>query len=224
MIYILYLKTVILLIEIRKKSIIPIYIAAAVWFIYCCFFPLYRTVHFVLLVALSLASYLISAKLIPDKIEYVEKPEEPVSTGDEQIDALYNEGREAVAEMRRLKDSIKEPEIQEKIGRIIDVTVKIFDDLLSDPSDYSKIKRFSSYYLPTTLKLLNSYEHLSAQGIDGENISTSLEKISGILDAATAAYEKLLDSLFAKQALDIETDITVMESMLKREGLSGNDF
>ena len=77
-----------------------------------------------------------------------------------------------------------------------------------------------NYYLPTTIKLLNAYDRMSAQGIEGENIDKSMKSITEMLDAAIAAYKKQLDSLFANQALDIETDISVMNSMLDREGLS----
>jgi hypothetical protein len=77
-----------------------------------------------------------------------------------------------------------------------------------------------NYYLPTTIKLLNAYDRMDSQGIEGENIDKSLKSISEMLDAAISAYKKQLDSLFANQALDIETDIAVMNAMLNREGLS----
>ena len=82
-----------------------------------------------------------------------------------------------------------------------------------------------NYYLPTTIKLLNAYDRMSALGVDGENIDKSMKNINEMLDAAILAYKKRLDSLFANQALDIETDIDVMNQMLAREGLSENkDF
>ena len=86
------------------------------------------------------------------------------------------------------------------------------------------IKRFSSYFLPTTIKLLNAYDRMSDINVDGENISATKKRITDILDTTVAAYEKQYDALFANQALDIETDIIVLENMLKKEGLSGRDF
>ena len=85
-----------------------------------------------------------------------------------------------------------------------------------------QIKKFLDYYLPTTIKLLNAYDRMGAQGIEGENISGTMKSINEMLDTAIAAYHKLLDSLFANQALDVETDIEVMNTLLKREGLSGS--
>ena len=75
--------------------------------------------------------------------------------------------------------------------------------------------------LPTTIKLLNAYDRMGSQGIEGSNISGTMTSIEEMLDTAIAAYRKLLDSLFANQAMDIETDISVMNTLLKREGLSG---
>ena len=108
----------------------------------------------------------------------------------------------------------------EKIDQIMEITEKISEDAIEDPSDIPQIKKFFRYYLPTTIKLLNAYDRMSSQGIEGENIDKSIANINEMLDVAIAAYKKRLDSLFENQALDIETDIDVMNQMLEREGLS----
>ncbi len=137
-----------------------------------------------------------------------------------EVDPVLEEGNKALSEMGRLYMSIKDPEIRVKINEIMRVTDKIVQDAIADPSDIPKIRKFMNYYLPTTIKLLNAYDRMSSQGIEGENIDKSMQSINEMLDAAIAAYKKQLDSLFANQALDIETDIAVMNAMLDREGLS----
>ena len=125
----------------------------------------------------------------------------------------------------RLYLSIKDPEVRQKINEIMRVTDKITQDAISDPSDIPQIKKFMNYYLPTTIKLLNAYDRMSSQGIEGENLDRSMKSINEMLDQAIVAYKKRLESLFENQALDIETDIEVMNTMLAREGLSGTkDF
>ncbi|MBQ9663259.1 MAG: 5-bromo-4-chloroindolyl phosphate hydrolysis family protein [Oscillospiraceae bacterium] len=148
-----------------------------------------------------------------------EKPVEKKSYGPE-VDPIIEEGNKALSEMGRLYMSIKDPEIRVKINEIMRITDKIVQDAIADPSDIPKIKKFMNYYLPTTIKLLNAYDRMDSQGIEGENIDKSMKNISEMLDAAISAYKKQLDSLFANQALDIETDIEVMNAMLAREGLS----
>ena len=142
-----------------------------------------------------------------------------------EIDPVVAEGNRALSEMGRLYMSIKDPEVRKKINEIMRITDKIMQDAIADPSDIPQIKKFMNYYLPTTIKLLNAYDRMSSLGIEGENLDKSMQNINEMLDAAIEAYKKRLDSLFEDQALDIETDIEVMNTMLAREGLSGNkDF
>ena len=132
-----------------------------------------------------------------------------------------------MSEMGRLYASIENPEIKNKINELMRVSDKIVQDAIHDPSDVPQIRKFLDYYLPTTIKLLNAYDRMDEQGISGDNIDKTKQSISEMLDTAIEAFKKQLDSLFGNQALDIETDIDVMNTMLKREGLSGgtaNDF
>ena len=142
-----------------------------------------------------------------------------------EIDPIIQEGNRALSEMGRLYMSIKDVEVRKKINELMRITDKITQDAIEDSSDIPQIKKFMNYYLPTTIKLLNAYDRMSAQGIEGENLDKSMASINEMLDAAIVAYKKRLDSLFENQALDIETDIEVMNTMLAREGLSGaKDF
>ena len=142
-----------------------------------------------------------------------------------KVDPIVEEGNKALAEMGRLYMSIKDPQVRGKINEIMRITDKIVQDAITDPADIPQIKKFMTYYLPTTIKLLNAYDRMSSQGIEGENLDKSMKNINEMLDDAIDAYKKMLDSLFANQALDIETEIDVMNTMLAREGLSGEkDF
>ena len=126
-------------------------------------------------------------------------------------------------EMVRLYCSIKNNDVRKRINELMRVSDKIVQDAVDDPSDVPQIRKFLDYYLPTTIKLLNAYDRMSDQGIEGSNLSKSMSSIEDMLDTAIDAFKKQLDSLFANQALDIETDISVMNQMLAREGLSDDD-
>ena len=141
-----------------------------------------------------------------------------------EIDPIVEEGNKALSEMGRLYMSIKDPEVRGKINELMRITDKIVQDAIVDPSDIPQIKKFMNYYLPTTIKLLNAYDRMSSVGVEGENLDRSMKNINDMLDAAIEAFKKRLDSLFENQALDIETDIEVMNQMLAREGLTGSDF
>ena len=133
------------------------------------------------------------------------------------------EGHTAIKEMGRLYGSIESPEVRSRINELMRISDKIIQDAIDDPSDVPDIRKFLDYYLPTTIKLLNAYDRMSGQGIEGENLSKSMNSIENMLDTAIEAFKRQLDSLFEDQALDIETDISVMNRMLEREGLTGED-
>ena len=76
------------------------------------------------------------------------------------------------------------------------------------------------YYLPTTIKLLQAYQDLDAQPVQGENIISSKKEIEKTLDTLNMAFEKLLDDLFQETAWDVSTDISVLHTMLAQEGLT----
>ncbi len=123
--------------------------------------------------------------------------------------------------MRRLARTLEDQKISAHIVRLQQTSEKIFDYVKDHPDKLSDIRKFMNYYLPTTLKLLNAYDRMSAQGVSGENIDTSLERIRSMMNTITAAFDKQLDSLFGEEALDISTDISVLETMMAREGLTG---
>jgi 5-bromo-4-chloroindolyl phosphate hydrolysis protein len=207
--------------EVKIKQAAPIYGTAAVWLIYCLFFPLYKLWHFAILLVIGFGAYLLFSRIFPPKTEYIE---EPVTTGNPNIDALLAEGERASKEMSRLRDAICNEKVKSKIGDIIKTTDLIFKDLLQDPSDYRQVKHFADFYLPTTIKLLQTYDRMGSIGGTGENVTGTMQRIEAILDTTLEGYRKQLDALFADQALDIETDITVLKSMMKKEGLAGRDF
>ena len=210
--------------EVRKRSVAPLYGLASVWLIYCLVFPLYKPLHFLLLAIAGAAAYTALSLIFPGKTEYIREPEKPVETGNAEIDALLREGERAVSEMRIAGARITDEQVSKKVEEIIAITDKIFKNILDDPSDYRQVKRFSEFYLPTTIKLLHAYDRLGKSGVEGENITGTIKRIDEILDTIIASYKKFFDSLFENQALDIETDIQVLESIMKKEGLYEKDF
>ena len=109
------------------------------------------------------------------------------------------------------------------IDRLEDLSAKIFAQVKADPQKLPQIRKFMDYYLPTTLKLLNAYDRMGAQGVNGENIDNTMQRVESMMSTIVAAFEKQLDMLFGSEAMDISTDITVLENMMKREGLSEDD-
>ncbi len=212
--------------EIKRRSAIPVYIAAAVFALYALIFPLYALWHFFIAALVTAAAWLVADRLIPPVVEYV--PEEPSEPEPEdqyspEVAAILQEAKLAGGEMTRLARSIGDGAIQEKIASLISLSDRIARDAVEDPSDIRQIKKFQSYFLPSTIGLLNAYDRMSAQNLEGENLSQTKQRISQMLDTEITAFEKQLDALYDNDAMNIDTDIRVMQSLLEREGLLDQD-
>lgn len=207
--------------KIVHKSNAPLYTAAIVWLVYALLFPLYRVHHFLIAAALAAVAGLIAKAVSKDRVEEVPEPEpEPETTGNPELDKMLKDGRLAIQEMKRLDENIADPKISADIEKLESTSAKIFEHVNMYPQKLPQIRKFMNYYLPTTLKLLNAYDRMDQQGVEGININSTKEGVEGIMDSIVAAFDRQLDSLFGDQALDISTDITVLENMMAREGLS----
>ena len=211
----------------KRKSVAPFYAVAAVWLACGLLVPLYEPMHYLLAAAASGVVFLLVGALCRSgalgqakETQTAPKQEAEPSTGNAELDKMLKDGRLAIAEMKRLDDNIADPGISADIVRLEQVSQKIFDEVKRDPGKLPQIRKFMDYYLPTTLKLLNTYDRMSGAGVSGENIDTTLAKVEGMMRTIVAAFEKQLDSLYGAEALDISTDITVLENMMAREGLT----
>ncbi len=149
---------------------------------------------------------------LPDDFPAGRQPEPP---GMERENAVLRE-------IREVNDSILNPELSLKIDRVGDITGRILAYLRKNPEKEKHLRSFLSYYLPTTLKILRAYAQMEAQGIGGENITAAKARIEGIMDKVVEGFEKQLDRLFQDEALDVASDVAVLEQMLGRDGLSSN--
>ena len=218
-----------------KRSTIPIYLVGVVWLVFGLFLSLSQPMDYVLCAVISIAAFVVGKAIFPDKHYQMpgqaeekkeekkaeKKPEAPKSTGNPEIDNLIKERERALSEMRRLNDSIEDETISAQIDHLEEVTSKIIDQVIKEPAKLPQIRRFLDYYLPTTLKILNAYDRMDAMGVSGDNIDSTKQRVERMMGTIVQAFDKQLDALFGAEAMDISTDITVMENLLAQEGLAG---
>ena len=127
--------------------------------------------------------------------------------------------------IRRANDDIADPVLSAKIDRLENITAKIFKVVEEDPRKKDRIGTFLNYYLPTTQKLLDSYAQFEAAGVEGENLRQAKERIENTMDSIVKGFEHQLDELYQADAMDVDSDIRVMEHMLRRDtGSVEDDF
>lgn len=143
---------------------------------------------------------------------------------DPKIQEVLDKGNAYVKEIRRCNDEIPGEEISAKIDRMEAIVRKIFERAEAHPEVIPDMKKLMDYYLPMTVKLLNAYADMDRQPVQGETIRKSKQEIDATLDTLNAAFEKLLDELFQDAAIDVSSDISVLNTLLAQEGLTGSDF
>ena len=147
------------------------------------------------------------------------KPRKPKA--EKATEAEKDQYQKYLDELRAVNDAIPDEEMSNKISRLEAVSAKIFAQAKTDPEKLPRMRKFMEYYLPTSLKLLQTYAELDAQGVEGENIRESKRRIEQTMDTLVQAFETQLDQLFQSDAMDVSADIDVMENMLRADGLTG---
>ena len=144
-------------------------------------------------------------------------------------DAVFLAGIESedaalLQQLRQTNDAFPDPVMTAKISRLEAVSARIFELAKQDPGKKAQLQKFMDYYLPTALKLLNTYASLPAQDVQGENIADVKKNIERSMDLLVTAFENQLDKLFQSDALDVSADVAALEGMLNMDGLTGNEF
>ena len=107
----------------------------------------------------------------------------------------------------------------EELAHMQKTTEAICDWLEAHPESLPKARRFAEYYIPTTLKLLHTYNDV--QGQKGDNAESIRRDIAGILHTLNQAYDNLYDNLLSDVALDVSSEIAALQGMLANDGLTG---
>ena len=145
------------------------------------------------------------------------EPEPAAQAPEVPSDGEFND---VIRKIRQLNDDIADAAVSERIDRIEAVTASIFRTIKEQPDHAEAARRFMNYYLPTTLRLLETYRLMEGQSYQGENIQASRRSIEAVLDKLVSATEAQQDRLFKSDALDVEADIRVLESMMASDGLT----
>ena len=141
-----------------------------------------------------------------------------------QVQEVLDRGEAYIKKIHASNDAIPGEEISAKIAKMEQIVEQIFQRAEEHPEIIPDLKKMMDYYLPMTVKLLDAYEDMDRQPIQGETIRASKKEIEDTLDTLNEAFAKLLDSVFQDTAWDVSSDISVLHTMLAQEGLTENDF
>ena len=145
---------------------------------------------------------------------------EKAETGDAPLN--LDTARRFAAVLEKEQQLMQDAQAREELVAMYKTTTAICDWLEAHPESQPKTRRFAEYYIPTTLKLLHTYNDV--QGQQGENAETIRRDIAGILHTLNQAYENLYNNLLSDVAMDISSEIAALQGMLANDGLTGREF
>ena len=150
----------------------------------------------------------------------VQPQSEKAETGDVPLN--LDTARRFAAVLEKEQQLMQDEQAREELEHMHRTTAAICDWLETHPESLPKTRRFAEDYIPTTLKLLHTYNDV--QGQQGENADTIRRDIAGILHTLNQAFDNLYDNLLSDVALDVSSEIAALQGMLASDGLTGGDF
>ena len=203
--------------EKRTRPVLPIYLAALVWPVGTLLLPTYRLSSVLIIAGASAVVYGLGSKFCPTRVI---KKQVPYATGSEDVDAMLSGISANLDKLHVLNDAIPDAELSaamtrmEKAGRSIAAAVE------QSPDKARTIDRFARYYLPEVIKLMTTYASMEKNGVKGENADQILAELRRNAATTAKAFENQLDALYSAEAMDISTDIEVLDGILKSQNLT----
>lgn len=141
-----------------------------------------------------------------------------------EVSELVAQGQDYIRQLHHYNDLILDTKVSDELDKMELILNKIFAYVEEHPESAGETAKLMKYYLPTTMNLLDSYRKLSTQPVQGENILKSIKEIEETIGTLNKAFERLFDNLYQDQSMDIASDISVLNSMLAQEGLTGEEM
>ena len=203
--------------EIRKKPVLPLWLAALAWPVGALVFPVYTLWGLAATAALSVVVYFVAARLCPVRIV---PREVPYGTVSEDVDAMLAGIEKNLDTLHALNDAIPDAKLSAEMDRMERAGRGILQAVEANPDKAGQIDRFARYYLPEVVKIMAVYARMEQGGIKGDNADQIQSEVRANAATMATAFENQLDSLYSAEAMDISTDIQVLDTILKGQNLA----
>ena len=198
------------IIRTQKPSVLPFYAMALVFVVLCAVLPVYKL--WALIAALGAAR-----KVCPPRVVDTEVP---FHTGVEDVDAMLTDIQQKLDTLHQLNEELPDPQLSAAMTRMEKAGRAIVDTVEQNPTKAKQVRRFANYYLPDAVNVLQQYARLARQGVKGENAASIRAEVEHNAASIATAFENQLDALYAAESMDLSADLTVLQSMLKGQGLN----
>lgn len=204
------------IIRTRKPSVLPYYAAALAFVVLCAVLPVYRLWALLAALGAAVLAFAGAKKICPPRVV---ETEVPFHTGVDDVDAMLTEMQQQLDTLRALNEALPDPQLSAAMARMEKAGRSIVETVEATPAKAKQVRRFANYYLPDAVNVLQQYAKLAKQGVRGENATSIRAEVEHNAASIATAFENQLDALYAAESMDLSADLTVLQNMLKGQGL-----
>lgn len=204
------------IIRTRKPSVLPYYAAALAFVVLCAVLPVYRLWALLAALGAAVLAFAGAKKICPPRVV---ETEVPFHTGVDDVDAMLTEMQQQLDTLHALNEALPDPQLSAAMARMEKAGRSIVETVEATPAKAKQVRRFANYYLPDAVNVLQQYDKLAKQGVRGENAASIRAEVERNAASIATAFENQLDALYAAESMDLSADLTVLQNMLKGQGL-----
>ena len=204
------------IIRTRKPSVLPYYAAALAFVVLCAVLPVYRLWALLAALGAAVLAFAGAKKICPPRVV---ETEVPFHTGVDDVDAMLTEMQQQLDTLHALNEALPDPQPSAAMARMEKAGRSIVETVEATPAKAKQVRRFANYYLPDAVNVLQQYAKLAKQGVRGENAASIRAEVEHNAASIATAFENQLDALYAAESMDLSADLTVLQNMLKGQGL-----
>mgnify|MGYP003092812079 CR=1 FL=1 len=204
------------IIRTRKPSVLPYYAAALAFVVLCAVLPVYRLWALLAVLGAAVLAFAGAKKICPPRVV---ETEVPFHTGVDDVDAMLTEMQQQLDTLHALNEALPDPQLSAAMARMEKAGRSILETVEATPAKAKQVRRFANYYLPDAVNVLQQYAKLAKQGVRGENAASIRAEVEHNAASIATAFENQLDALYAAESMDLSADLTVLQNMLKGQGL-----
>lgn len=204
------------IIRTRKPSVLPYYAAALAFVVLCAVLPVYRLWALLAALGAAVLAFAGAKKICPPRVV---ETEVPFHTGVDDVDAMLTEMQQQLDTLHALNEALPDPQLSAAMARMEKAGRSIVETVEATPVKAKQVRRFANYYLPDAVNVLQQYAKLAKQGVRGENAASIRAEVEHNAASIATAFENQLDALYAAESMDLSADLTVLQNMLKGQGL-----
>lgn len=204
------------IIRTRKPSVLPYYAAALAFVVLCAVLPVYRLWALLAALGAAVLAFAGAKKICPPRVV---ETEVPFHTGVDDVDAMLTGMQQQLDILHALNEALPDPQLSAAMARMEKAGRSIVETVEATPAKAKQVRRFANYYLPDAVNVLQQYAKLAKQGVRGENAASIRAEVEHNAASIATAFENQLDALYAAESMDLSADLTVLQNMLKGQGL-----